>query len=120
MTAESTTNGTNGVGNGSNGTSASKPAVAEGSLASFQPLYQGPKDANEKWTWLDKEPADVPDAAENEATAQHALITRLQKAEDSRKKYELHSIIIQSPWLKEALAEILKGYPGVHCGLKRL
>jgi hypothetical protein len=69
---------------------------------------------------LDTEPADVAEAAENEETAQHALITRLQKAEDSRKKYEINSIIIQSPWLKDALAIILKGYPGVHCGLKRL
>lgn len=92
----------------------------EGSLSSTKSLYQGPRDSNRKWTWLDKEPADVAEAAENEETAQHAFITRLQKAEDSRKKYEMHSIIIQSPHLKEALTEILRDYPSVHCGLKRL
>jgi hypothetical protein len=110
---------------GVNGTQATndtstKKLAKEGSLTSYQTLYQGPKDNDEKWTWLDKEPADVPEAAENDETAQHAIITRLQKAEDSRKKFEIHSIIVQSPWLKEALAEILEDYPGVHCGLKRL
>lgn len=92
----------------------------EGTLSSTKSLYQGPQDSNKKWTWLDKEPEHVPEAAENEETAQHAFITRLQKAEDSRKKYEIHSIIIQSPHLKEALSEILSGYPGVSCGLRRL
>jgi hypothetical protein len=92
----------------------------EGTLCSSKNLYQGPLDNNKKFTWLDKEPEDVADAAENEATAQHAFITRLGKSEDSRKKYELHSIIIQSPHLKKALAEILHNYPGVHCGLRRL
>ncbi|KAF2849339.1 P-loop containing nucleoside triphosphate hydrolase protein [Plenodomus tracheiphilus IPT5] len=98
----------------------SKQLAAEGSLPSSKTLYQGPKDNDKKWTWLDQEPKDVAEAAENEETAQHALITRLQNANDSRKKFQIHSIIIQSPWLKDALAEILHEYPGVHCGLKRL
>jgi hypothetical protein len=92
----------------------------EGTLCSSKNLYQGPLDNNNKFTWLDKEPADVAEAAENEETAQHAFITRLQKSEDSRKKYEIHSIIIQSPHLKQALTEILHDYPGTHCGLRRL
>ncbi|RAR04715.1 P-loop containing nucleoside triphosphate hydrolase protein [Stemphylium lycopersici] len=107
--------------NSANGTHDNNNNLApDGSLASLKSLYQGPKDSNEKWTWLEKEPEDVAEAAENEQTAQHAIITRLQKANDSRKKFELHSIIIQSPWLKDALTEILEGYPAVHCGLKRL
>ncbi|KAF1946648.1 P-loop containing nucleoside triphosphate hydrolase protein [Clathrospora elynae] len=105
---------------GVNTTNDTKELAPEGSLVSFKSLYQSPRDSNSKWTWLDKEPQDVADAAENEETAQHALITRLQNANDSRKKYEIHSIIIQSPWLKDALTEILHAYPGVHCGLKRL
>ncbi|KAF2122424.1 P-loop containing nucleoside triphosphate hydrolase protein [Lophiotrema nucula] len=112
------TNGTHANGTHTNGDA--KDLAPEGSLSSFKPLYQGPKDKDKKWTWLDKEPADVVEAAENEETAQHALITRLQKANDSRKKYEMHSIIIQSPYLKQALGEILEGYPGVCCDLKRL
>ncbi|KAF2001125.1 ATPase [Amniculicola lignicola CBS 123094] len=103
-----------------NGTNGTKSLAPKGSLSSFRPLYKGPKDKDRKFTWLDTEPSEVAEAAENEETAQHAIITRLQIAEDSRKKYELHSIIIQSPWLKAALGEILEGYPGIHCGLKRL
>lgn len=91
----------------------------EGSLPSFRPLY-GTQDSDKKWTWKDTEPQNVAAAAETAETAQYALITRLQKAEDSRKKYEIHSIIIQSQWLKDALGEIFEGYPGVHCGLERL
>jgi hypothetical protein len=99
---------------------ASNSFVPEGFLTSSKSIYAGPKDDEKKITWLDHEPEDVVEAAENEETAQHALITRLRKAEDSRKKYELHSVIIQSPWLKTALGEILKDYPGVCCELKRL
>ncbi|KAL1800365.1 hypothetical protein ACET3X_000707 [Alternaria dauci] len=106
--------------NGADNTNGTAAFAPEGSLASFKNLYQGPQDKNNKWSWTEKEPEDVEDPAENEETAQHALITRLQKANDSRKKYDMHSIIIQSPWLKNALAEILKNYPGIHCGLKRL
>lgn len=97
-----------------------KHLASEGTLCSTKSLYQGPLDNNKKFTWLAQEPKDVAEAAENEMTAQHAFITRLQKAEDSRKKYQIHSIIIQSPYLKKALAEILDDYPGVHCGLTRL
>ncbi|KAF2731740.1 P-loop containing nucleoside triphosphate hydrolase protein [Polyplosphaeria fusca] len=108
--------------NGDNATNATatNSFAPEGSLTSSKSIYAGSKDKDKKITWLDHEPEDVVEAAENEETAQHALITRLQKAEDSRKKYELHSIIIQSPHLKSALGEILKDYPGVCCELKRL
>ena len=34
--------------------------------------------------------------------------------------YRLHSIVIQSPLLKELLRDVLSGYPGAAAGLKRL
>lgn len=98
---------------------ATKELAPEGSLSSSKNLYQD-RDKDGRKRWVDTEPSDAVEAAENEETAQYALITRLVKAEDSRKKYDLHSIIIQSSQLKTALAEILKDYPGIHCGLKRL
>jgi hypothetical protein len=106
--------------NGTTQTNGDKHLAPEGTLCSTKNLYQGPLDGNKKFTWLDQEPKDVAEAAENEETAQYAFITRLQKAEDSRKKYETHSVIVQSPYLKKALAEIFDDYPGVHCGLTRL
>jgi len=113
MPSETPTNGVKDT----NGTTEFAP---EGSLASFKNFYQGPRDKNKQWSWTEQEPEDVADPAENEETAQHALITRLLKSDDSRRKYKIHSIIIQSPWLKTALAEVLKDYPAIHCELKRL
>jgi hypothetical protein len=91
-----------------------------GSINTAKHLYQGPVDSQDRWTWIDKVPEDVEEAAENEETARHALVVRNKKSSDSRKKFEVDSIVIQSPWLKKALAEILKDYPGVFCGLDRL
>jgi hypothetical protein len=48
------------------------------------------------------------------------VIVRKKKSIDSRKKFEADSLIVQSPWLKKALAGILEGYPGVTCEIKRL
>lgn len=51
------------------------------------------------------------EAAENEVTAKYALLVRLKKSFDSRKK-ELESIVVQGPLLRKALREVLKDYPG--------
>lgn len=39
---------------------------------------------------------------------------------DPKKVLSLHSILIQSPLLKDLLKDVLEGYPGVTVGLKRL
>ncbi|KAF2792135.1 P-loop containing nucleoside triphosphate hydrolase protein [Melanomma pulvis-pyrius CBS 109.77] len=49
------------------------------------------------------------DPAESNDTARHAII-----------KYEIYSIIIQSPFLKNALSSILDGYLGMCCNMDRL
>lgn len=92
-----------------------KPKVPVGSLNSSVNIYHNKDDD----TWTAKEPDDI-QPAEGEETAPHALILRLKKSKDSRKKYEVDSIVIQSPALKSALGEILKDYPGVFCNLDRL
>jgi len=69
---------------------------------------------------VDKYPEDVQDAAENEETEKFAVVVRNVKSNDSRKTLEAESIVIQSPWLKTALGQILKDYPGIACELKRL
>ncbi|KAI1322178.1 ATPase [Xylariaceae sp. FL0255] len=95
-------------------------SVPTGSLSTVKNLYKSPNDPDGQWTWTDKYPDDVEEAAENNKTRAYAVIVRNMKSNDSRKKLEAHSIIIQSPWLKEALGHILKDYPGVACELKRL
>lgn len=90
-------------------------------MSSIKNIYAGKEDHRGRFTWVDKYPEEIEEAAENEETARHALVLRYKKCFDSRKKLEIHSIIAQSPWLKRALREhILKDYSGITCGLERL
>ncbi|KAK4244639.1 mitochondrial sorting [Corynascus novoguineensis] len=97
-----------------------KPKVIVGSVSEAKNIYKGTSDEDGNWTWVDKYPDDVEEAAENEETAKFAVLVRNQKSNDSRKKLEAHSIIVQSPQLRAALAEIMADYPGVACELTRL
>ncbi|KAK1750307.1 mitochondrial sorting [Echria macrotheca] len=91
-----------------------------GSVSEIKNIYRSPKDDDGNWTWVDKYPEDVEEAAENAETETFAVLVRNVKSNDSRKKLEAHSIVIQSPWLKKALSEILDEYPGVAPELERL
>lgn len=97
-----------------------KPKIIVGSVGEAKNIYKGASDDDGNWTWVDKYPDDVEEAAENEETAKFAVVVRNQKSNDSRKKLEAHSIIIQSPQIKTALAEVFADYPGVACELARL
>ncbi|EOO00934.1 putative aaa family protein [Phaeoacremonium minimum UCRPA7] len=99
---------------------AAETPVAAGSISTVKNIYKSAKDKDGDWTWTEKYPEDVEEAAENEETEKFAVLVRNIKSQDSRKKLEAHSIVIQSPWLKDALSEILADYPGVACELKRL
>ncbi|KIW93447.1 uncharacterized protein Z519_06052 [Cladophialophora bantiana CBS 173.52] len=95
------------------------PAVPNGSINEAKALYSQ-KDKDGKYQWVTEEPVDVLEAAENEETARFAFLVRKQKSYDSRKKYDIHSIIVQSPWLKKCLGIILDDYPGITTNLDRL
>ena len=95
-------------------------SIPVGSLSSIQNLYAGPADRCGRYTWSATVPSSIPEAAENDETARHALVVRQTQSFDSRRSLDLHSIIVQSPYLKFALENILKGYPGVSCKLARL
>jgi hypothetical protein len=82
-------------------------------------LYQKP-DKHGRNVWVNEYPDDVKDPAENEKTAKFALLIRNKKSYDSRKKFEIDSIVVQSPLLKEVLGNVLKDYPGVTTSLARL
>ncbi|KAF2654956.1 ATPase [Lophiostoma macrostomum CBS 122681] len=92
-----------------------EPPVPVGSLNSSANIYWNKDDD----TWTSKEPEDTK-PAEGKDTIGHAIVIRQQKSSDSRKKYEIHSIVVQSPSLKIALGDILEDYPGVCCNLDRL
>lgn len=79
-----------------------KKDVPLGSLTSSAKIYGGkPKDS-----WTAKQPEDT-EPAEGKDTIGHAVVLRQQKSKDSRKGYEIHSIVIQSQALKNALSDVL-------------
>ncbi|KAJ6438231.1 AAA family protein [Purpureocillium lavendulum] len=73
-------------------------------------------------SWTEKKPDDLEEAAENEETEKYAIIVRKQKPTDadSRKPLVIDSIIIQSPYLRPILADVLHDYPGILTNLSRL
>ncbi len=83
-------------------------------------LYQGAEDRHGRYTWVDKYPDDLEEAAENAETARYALLVRNKKCFDPRKKLEVDSIVVQSALLKAVLGSVLKDYPGITTGLDRL
>jgi hypothetical protein len=98
-----------------------KPKEPKGSIGTTKHIYRGKEDSNGRATWSDKIPENAPTSpAENDETAQYAVLVRNKISYDSRKSLEIHSLIIQSPWLKTALDEVFKDYPGVCCKVDRL
>jgi hypothetical protein len=93
--------------------------AAKGSMATAKKIYWV-KGEDDEYTWVDECPEDIKNAAENEETDKFALIVRNKKSQDSRRAVEADSIVINSPWLKDALGHILENYPSVTCNLHRL
>ncbi|OAA78729.1 ATPase, AAA-type, core [Akanthomyces lecanii RCEF 1005] len=79
-------------------------------------------DADGNRSWSDKPPTDLEEAPENETTQKYAIIVRKKKPKraSSTKPLEIDSLIIQSPLLKNALGDILQGYPGITTDVTRL
>ena len=70
--------------------------------------------------WTDEYPHHIKEPVENDKTAQFAFIRRSIKDDDPRKKFLLHSIVIQSPLLKKVLGVVFKDYEGITTTLDRL
>lgn len=90
-----------------------------GSLSAITNIYSASIDKQGKHVWVSECPKDI-EAAENDETVKYAVVVRNQKSGDSCRKLEAHSIVVQSPALKQALSVILADYPGVTCELHRL
>jgi hypothetical protein len=99
----------------------SDPA-SEGRRCLVKNLYQGPPSLHGGITWVDEYPDDLAKKpAESGETQSYALIIRHQRARDNSKKLlVMHSIVVQSPFLKSALKSVFKGYPGITTELRRL
>ena len=92
-----------------------------GMSAGLKHLYSGKEDKRGRFQWQTEMPEDLGKPAEDAESEKWAIIVRNVKVyNDPKKVLSLHSIVIQSPLLKDLLKEVLAGYPGVTVGLKRL
>ncbi|PFH63395.1 hypothetical protein XA68_12359 [Ophiocordyceps unilateralis] len=97
-----------------------KEKAMVGLLAESKELY-AKLDQHRNRSWTDKKPDDFEEVSENEETAKYAIIVRKQKPEDADgRALVIHSLIIQSPYLKRVLADVLDGYPGILTDVARL
>ena len=84
-------------------------------------LYSGKEDKRGRFQWQTEMPEDLGKPAEDAESEKWAIIVRNVKVyNDPKKVLSLHSVVIQSPLLKDLLKEVLAGYPGVTVSLKRL
>ncbi|TKA51659.1 hypothetical protein B0A55_13327 [Friedmanniomyces simplex] len=87
----------------------------------YKNLYSGKEDKRGRFQWQTSVPEDLGKPAEDAESEKWAIIVRHVKTyNDPKKVLSVHSIVIQSPLLKELLKGVLAGYPGVTVGLKRL
>ena len=92
-----------------------------GMSVGLKQLYSGKEDKRGRFQWQTEMPEDLGKPAEDAESEKWAIVVRNVKVyNDPKKVLSLHSILIQSPLLKELLKEVLAGYPGVTVGLKRL
>jgi hypothetical protein len=85
---------------------------APGMKTGLKHLYSGTEDKQGRFQWQDTIPEDIGKAAENDGTAKWALLVRNIKVyNDPRRILLIHSIVVQSPYLKKFLASVLKSYP---------
>ena len=80
-------------------------------------LYRSKPDEFGDIAWTEEYPTFIKDLIESSRTQRYALLVRHIKSSASHNKLELHSIVTQSPLLKNSLGTILDGYPGVTTNL---
>ncbi|KAJ5564920.1 hypothetical protein N7513_001162 [Penicillium frequentans] len=91
-----------------------------GSICDVHKLYQTKPDESGNTSWTKDYPESLVAPAEDEESAQYALIVRNAKCYDGRKSLSIHSVIVQSEPLKKFLGKVLEDYPGVTTTLERL
>lgn len=92
----------------------------KGTVCDTHNLYETKPDESGNVSWTKDYPESLVAPAEDEESAQYALIVRHSKCYDGRKSLKIHSIVVQSEPLKEFLGKVLENYPGVTTTLERL
>ncbi|KAJ3951290.1 hypothetical protein N0V92_012308 [Colletotrichum tropicale] len=93
--------------------------IACGRKCTSKTLYGSWDNEEDDFIWSEEYPDNIAEAAENEETMQCAILVRKKKSTDPRRSLEIHSIVIQSPLIKEVLSEVFAGYPDCNLELER-
>lgn len=93
----------------------------KGMTLGYKLLYSGKEDKKGQWNWQTTIPEDLGKPAEDAESERWAIVARRARVYGHPKKVlALHSIVVQSPVLKNILKDVLAGYPGVTVALRRL
>lgn len=114
---------TNGASKSTKGEKEEKPkttTLPTGSKCEPKDFYPIKPDTESSSPWTEEYPTWMSEAIENPETAAYAIIRRHMKSSDTRKKLSLHSVIVQSPLIKNILGNVFEGYEGVTTSLERL
>ncbi|KAJ4995434.1 putative 26S proteasome regulatory subunit-like protein [Colletotrichum sp. SAR 10_66] len=93
--------------------------IACGRKCTSKTLYGSWDNEEDDFIWSEEYPDNIAEAAENEETMQCAILVRKKKSTDPRRSLKIHSIVIQSPLIKEVLSEVFAGYPDCNLELER-
>ncbi|KAI0382809.1 putative AAA family ATPase [Hypomontagnella monticulosa] len=92
-----------------------------GQVCDVKNLYEGEAKCHCCINWVEDMPEDVGPTEEEESDSRrHALLIRRQKNHSDGKRMTLHSIVVQSSYLKSMLGEVFKDYSGITTTLKKL
>ncbi|XXG96431.1 hypothetical protein Hte_002714 [Hypoxylon texense] len=92
-----------------------------GQVCDVKKLYEGETKCNCCINWVEEIPEDMgPSAEEESESRRHALLIRLRRNHSDGKPVALHSIVIQSSYLKSILGQVFQEYSGITTTLKKL
>ncbi|KAF2135366.1 uncharacterized protein K452DRAFT_330132 [Aplosporella prunicola CBS 121167] len=86
-----------------------------GMLCQSYNLYEGKSEYSQCINWVDQIPFDMRVAEAEDKKDGAAVIS-----EGIKRKTKIHSIVVQSPFIKKALQEVLRGYPGLDLDEEKL
>jgi hypothetical protein len=97
-----------------------KPAIETGSICDVKDLYQGKENCFCCITWSAEPQKKLPETTTDETGGYAILVRKTEGHGDFGTEQKLHSIVIQSPLIRDVLEPILKAYPGITSKLSSL
>lgn len=100
------------------------PANEEGLECAAKHVYEGPKQCDCHFNWVDEYPDDLKQARlaadKTSESKRHAILVRNKKNHQGPKALQVHEIVVQSPVLKSILEGIIGKYPDIAFGAKEV